>query len=182
MSTEVIQAADVADFFIDLCKDSKHPMTNLRLNKMLYFAQGWHLATYGTPLFSDPIQAWDKGPVIPTIYHANKKYHSKAIPVLQNPGYLRKFDGSNINTFLVDVYNQYEFRSTQSLVSETHAEDSPWKMVFDGTLNKEIPQELIQKHFSELPPLKRFDVRELKHLPIVDADGKLIRAAVINGH
>ena len=47
----MVRAIDVANFFIDRMKDTDDPMTNARLNKFLYFAQGHSLARLGTPLF-----------------------------------------------------------------------------------------------------------------------------------
>ena len=54
---------DVAKFFIGLANDQAVSnqgdlMTNLRLQKLLYFAQGWYLARYGKPLFQEEIEAW----------------------------------------------------------------------------------------------------------------------------
>jgi uncharacterized phage-associated protein len=54
---------DVARFFIDLAqhqneRNSGDLMTNLRLQKLLYFAQGWYLARFGKALFDEPIEAW----------------------------------------------------------------------------------------------------------------------------
>ena len=49
---------DVADFFIDVCNNSTDDqITNLKLNKLLYYAQGCHLARTGKPLFDDKIEA-----------------------------------------------------------------------------------------------------------------------------
>lgn len=55
------KAKDIANFFIDIVnndKNNKYPMTNERLNTLLYFAQGWHLARYNKPLFEEEIEAW----------------------------------------------------------------------------------------------------------------------------
>ena len=70
---------DVAQFFIGLANEQANNeqgdmMTNLRLQKLLYFAQGWHLARYGKPLFDDDIEAWQYGPVVPSVYNAYKQY------------------------------------------------------------------------------------------------------------
>ena len=43
-------------------------MTAMRLHKLLYYCQGWHLAWYGRPLFADRIEAWKYGPVVPAVY------------------------------------------------------------------------------------------------------------------
>ena len=68
---------DVAKFFIGLANEQAEQnqgdlMTNLRLQKLLYFAQGWYLARYGKPLFSDEIEAWTYGPVVPEVYQTYK--------------------------------------------------------------------------------------------------------------
>lgn len=55
------KAKDVANFFVDLAnsdKNNKYPMTNERLNMLLYFSQGWYLARYNKPLFEEKIEAW----------------------------------------------------------------------------------------------------------------------------
>ena len=64
---------NVADFFIDLSiKQSSVgngvPMTNLRLQTLVYLAQGWYLARFGKPLFDAPIEAGQQGPVVREIY------------------------------------------------------------------------------------------------------------------
>ena len=64
------EASDVANFFTNLClDDAEDYITNQKLNNLMYFAQGWSLALLGRPLFSNEIQAWRYGPVIPAIYH-----------------------------------------------------------------------------------------------------------------
>ena len=66
------KAADVADFFIELAQgDENDTITNLRINKLLYFAQAWYMARFDKPLFEEDFEAWDWGLVIPSIY---KKY------------------------------------------------------------------------------------------------------------
>lgn len=42
-------------------------MTNMKLQKMLYYQQGLHLAYFGTPLFDEDLEAWMYGPVVPSV-------------------------------------------------------------------------------------------------------------------
>ena len=71
---------DVADFFIDIAnKNTDDTLTNLKLNKLLYYAQGEYLARTGKPLFDDEIQAWDYGPVVPVIYYKYKRNNANEI-------------------------------------------------------------------------------------------------------
>ena len=47
--------------------------TTMKLQKLLYYCQGWHLAWEGVPLFEEPIEAWANGPVVPSIYKRHRK-------------------------------------------------------------------------------------------------------------
>ena len=75
---------DVAKFFIGYATEQAkngqgEPMTNLRLQQLLYLAQGWHLARYGKPLFEEEIKAWPCGPVVPEVYEAYKHIDCEGI-------------------------------------------------------------------------------------------------------
>lgn len=61
MSQITIQQA--ADYIINACHEDGIAITNLKLQKLLYYAQAWHLALYDTPLFDADFEAWVHGPV-----------------------------------------------------------------------------------------------------------------------
>ena len=63
----------VANFFIEKSKASGVPVDPLKLQKLIYFAHGWHLAVTGEPLLDENVEAWPYGPVVPTVYHEFKK-------------------------------------------------------------------------------------------------------------
>ena len=52
-------AIAVANYFIDKAKADGVPLTHMKLQKLIYFAHGWHLALYGEPLIDEEIQAWE---------------------------------------------------------------------------------------------------------------------------
>ena len=54
-------------------------MTNMKLQKMLYYQQGFHLAYFGTPLFEEDIEAWMYGPVVPSVYEKYKGFGQQGI-------------------------------------------------------------------------------------------------------
>ncbi len=60
----------VAKEFVRLSRsgDEPEPMTGLRLQRLLYLAQGWHFAIREANLFADGLQAWRYGPVVPAVY------------------------------------------------------------------------------------------------------------------
>lgn len=63
-----ITAHDVAEHLLMLAHQHGSFVSNLKLQKLLYYAQGWHLALHGRPLFADPLEAWIHGPVVPSVY------------------------------------------------------------------------------------------------------------------
>ena len=76
-----IKASDVSDLFLCWASIDGDLITNLKLQKLLYYAQAWHLAHFGSPLFSDDIEAWQYGPVIKSIYQKYSKFGNQPIKV-----------------------------------------------------------------------------------------------------
>jgi len=64
-----LPSAAVANYFLDLGLRESIPITPLKLQKLVYFAHGWYLGFTGEPLLNEGIQAWEYGPVIPSLYH-----------------------------------------------------------------------------------------------------------------
>src|SRR4051812_7079696 len=84
-ATQKITAEDVANFF--LCcidEDAGDNISNLKLQKFLYYAQGFHLAMFGVKLFDEPVKAWTHGPVVESIYHKYKGFGAGAIPEVKD--------------------------------------------------------------------------------------------------
>jgi uncharacterized phage-associated protein len=76
-----IFANDVANYFLATVDDvNGDNLSNLKLQKLLYYAQGFHLALNGRVLFPDRILAWELGPVVPALYHKYKQYGANGIP------------------------------------------------------------------------------------------------------
>jgi uncharacterized phage-associated protein len=138
---------DFANFFIDLSlHNEEDPMTNLRLNKLLYFAQGCSLAKRNKPLFDDDIQAWTYGPVIPAVYHCFKSYKKEPIDRVY-----RSYDPSVFSDeefdLLLDVAREFGKFTSPTLVNISHSHSGPWHKVFDNNPGGEIKKEDIKKYF-----------------------------------
>ena len=69
MAERVYAALDVAKYIVDKCTSDKQPVSNLQLQKILYFLQKKYLIDEKRILFSDEIQAWQFGPVVPEVYY-----------------------------------------------------------------------------------------------------------------
>jgi uncharacterized phage-associated protein len=114
-------ASDVAKYFIYTAQEAGDPLTNLKLQKLLYYAQGWHLALFGDALFDERIEAWPHGPVVPPVYGLYKSYRWNAIieetlsPVLDE----------HVTKHLEDVMDTYGVHNGYFLESLTHQE-APW--------------------------------------------------------
>ena len=78
----MISCHDAARFFLSrVDEDAGDLMSNLKLQKLVYYAQGLHLALYDEPLFTEPIESWYHGPVVPELYESYKQYGAGAIPI-----------------------------------------------------------------------------------------------------
>ena len=79
----------IANFFLGLAQKEQVELTPLKLQKLLYFAHGWHLVldSDGDPLLDEDIEAWKYGPVVPSIYHKFKEFRNnpETIPLISYP-------------------------------------------------------------------------------------------------
>lgn len=76
------KAQDVAERLIYEARQRDIEMTPMKLQKLLYYAQGYSLGMNGDPLFSEEIQAWQHGSVVPVVYKIYSKYGSNVITEL----------------------------------------------------------------------------------------------------
>lgn len=160
------KAIDIANFYIGLANDIQDDsIDNLKINKMLYYAQGWSLVKLGHSLFSEDIQAWDYGPVVPEVYHAFKCCGKSSIKEPQDV-----FDESRLNTeeleLLIDVYRTYGKYTGWALKEMTHEKGSPWDQVYQKGMNNVIGIDRVKDYFSRLN-LDSFDVDKI-NLPIIN--------------
>lgn len=104
-------------------------MTNMKLQKMLYYQQGFHLAYFGTPLFDEDIEAWMYGPVVPAIY---EEYKSKGRNGIEpNRELAFSFEQKNELALFNEVCKVYGAYSAIGLMNMTH-EEMPWKSTPTG--------------------------------------------------
>ena len=99
-------------------------MSNMKLQKMLYYQQGFHLAMFGTPLFDDDLEAWMYGPVVPAVYEAYKSHGREGIPA--DPDKCFSFDDTKEAALFDEVYKVYGKFSAIGLMNMTH-DENPWK-------------------------------------------------------
>ncbi|HET9947165.1 MAG TPA: type II toxin-antitoxin system antitoxin SocA domain-containing protein [Patescibacteria group bacterium] len=131
MDTSKYTALQIARYFIK--KSESEPdrakLTNLKLQKILYYAQGWYLANFKKPLFNDRIEAWKYGPAIRVVYQEFKNNGNAVIQENIEDWEIKEIDKIT-KAFLDEVWNVYGKYSGSDLVSLTHSE-IPYKEARD---------------------------------------------------
>ena len=117
-------------------------ISNLKLQKLLYYAQGCYLAITNEPLFDEDLLAWKHGPVVNEVYQVYKKYGSEGIPDNQ-------LESVNIDPqttgILKQVYSSFGQYSAWGLRNMAH-EEMPWNST---NLNDVISLSKIKDYFKE---------------------------------
>jgi len=148
---------DVANYILEVVReespdDDYELISHMKLQKLLYFCQGYSLALCGRPLFPEPIEAWTHGPVCPKLYHLLKNYGPLPITASIDPDkiILNEYEKSIVE-LVYDSYGQY---SASRLRKITH-EEGPWKTTM---INTTITQNDMLKYFESLVEVTPTDI------------------------
>ena len=155
-------AKAVANFFLDLAKEEKKNISPMKLQKLLFFAHGWNLALFDEPLIADAIEAWQFGPVVPSIYHEFKHLRSGAISSRAMSLDLENFkmfepclpsEATQTKALLKRIWEAYGGMSAIDLSNLTHADGSPWALAVAkfGANTRRVPinDESIRTYFKQ---------------------------------
>jgi len=148
----------MSDYMADAAADwviLKSPQaTQLHVQKLLFFFEGWHLALADSPLFEENVYAWKNGPVLKSIWHRFKNFEADPIPaatVRTNPANILS-DG--IQNLFGQIFAKYGGENPGALVGLTHMEGTPWQTVRKkagirrgAQSDIAIPKKLIKDHF-----------------------------------
>lgn len=130
----------IANYFLTRSFEEGVPLSPLKLLKLVYIAYGWNLALKDERLFHEPIEAWEHGPVVPTLYHEFKHYRRNPITELAED-----YDGMMESEFipmvptnagetrliLDKVWAAYNRFTAWALRNKTHEAGGPWASVYD---------------------------------------------------
>ncbi len=143
----------VANWFIENREQAflkQQPLTNLRLQKLVYFAHGWYAGMLQKRLIIDPVEAWKYGPVFPKLYRQLKDFEErpvlKPIPIIDAEAVFAGADwdsskivhlyqpsaGSEAEDVLRQVADIYGNMSAGKLVGQSHAKDRPWRRAIES--------------------------------------------------
>lgn len=153
-------ALDIARYVVNYSNSKDYGITNLKLQKVLYFIQAWFLMKKEERCFRNEIIAWELGPVIPEVYHEFKRFGSSYIPNVKS---FLSIDNDDIWSmkrvaFTDDVINDSdkeiinkivddlsEFSATY-LVKVTHKQ-KPWIDAYAKGKNTIISEESMRNYF-----------------------------------
>lgn len=153
----------VANTFLSIAADNNKSLSNMHLQKLVFFAHGYYMALFNRPLVSDRIEAWEFGPVIKDLYHTFKSYGGKPVSAYYstqdpNTGELvfEMVENSQDLTLIRAVFELLRNKTAIELSEITHRKDTPWAAVYhnakgkSGPVSFEIPNSSIKTYFSEL--------------------------------
>lgn len=135
-------ARQIAEYVISYCVRKGNPISNLQLQKILYFIQGEFYRSTGRILISDEFYAWPLGPVAVDVYDTYCVYGGGKI--------FEKSDFSllpEVAEIVNPIINRRAKQSARQLVDESHRVGGAWKTVFNGNKATIIPKPLIMNEF-----------------------------------
>lgn len=150
----------VANLLLDTADSFGVAISNLALQKLLYFAHAHFLIETGKPLVQGAFEAWTKGPVHPAIYHSFKAAGREPIRIRATrrnvmtgeTGALIPPDHPDVSRHIRKVLDAYGHLSAGLLVAISHAPKGPWATIRDRalhgtTLGARIPDSLTVERF-----------------------------------
>lgn len=141
-------AVDVASYIVGRCANSGRPVTNLQLQKILYYVQLNFLRTYDKCIFEDDILALRHGPAVKEVY--DKYSVCGRHEIVPRAVQAAKETFSEKDRELVDrVTDACLLLDSWELVERSHKAGGPWQQSFDGSLDKVIPKKLMLEYAKE---------------------------------
>lgn len=138
----MVDILDAARYFVCLSYGrKKYSLTPLKLQKLLYLAQGWNFVWDNIAAFEDDFCAWQYGPVNERVYEYFKKYGRSEIP--ESEGIL-KLDDIDVEDTLDAVWREYGSISAYDLVELTHKQE-PWRYAYSEGIR--ITNNSIKEYF-----------------------------------
>lgn len=145
MTSAKVLAYDVVSY----ANERRYKVTNLKLQKMMYYLQGYYAKQFEDALFEDEIVCWPYGPVVPMVYFEFCQFGASEIQIapVDQPFAGRSHQEKR---FLCQIVDACLKLPASVLVEKTHNE-SPWKMAREREI---IPFPSIKAFFSTNDPLE----------------------------
>ncbi len=142
-----MKAVEIAYYLIALAREKGFSITNLKLQKMLYFIQREEIRN-GRVAFEDRIEAWQYRPVIPNVYYRFAGYGPISIVLDINSRDIIMQEDTKIS---VDkIFEEYIGQNVWNMVDETHIKGNAWVIAFDRGYKSEIRVDDIRREIGAL--------------------------------
>lgn len=138
-------AQDVVNFVLQTHRSFGCSVNNFKLQQILYFVQANFLTMHNRPCFSDNIEAWDIGPVVPSVYERYKCYGSDAIPKEE---YSNAPEISYVDRYLIEGIVTTCMNYSAEELSEITKNQSPWLNAYFPQRRNVIPKNSFQPFFA----------------------------------
>lgn len=147
-------ATDLAKYVVHKCNTDNKPITNLQLQKFLYYIQGYFMKRDQVPAFSEEIRNWPYGPVVPDVYFYYNIFGADSIEDPRNYSDIQAavelIQSNRKNKKLIDqIIDSCQSFTVGRLVNKTHQED-PWK---NTKTSETIHPNDIEEYFCNYNPL-----------------------------
>jgi uncharacterized phage-associated protein len=172
---------DVASYILKLAKkdvqEDEYDITHMKLQKLIYYCQGFSLALLDKPLFPEPIKAWKHGPVCQVLYNQLKDSGSMPIYEIGNKESSLDEEEKKIIKLVYSYYGQY---SASKLRNMTHAEH-PWQSVANGSpISRKRIREYFIKKYIEVNPKDMHSMSETEHNETIAALEEIEKTGEVN--
>lgn len=156
MQKKGYDALEVSRHIINYSNDAGYGITNLKLQKLLYFAQAYFLTEKGCPCFRDDIEAWNFGPIVPSVYREYKRYggfYVFSVETYIDPLTLKRkrfedkiisVEDKKLINSVVDAFAEY---SNSCLTDLVHGQ-TPWQEAYRSDQGKIISANTMKRFFS----------------------------------
>ena len=139
-------ARQVANWFVRRAAQDERQLSIMSLLKLTYIAHGWHLEMWKSPLLNNRIEAWQRGPVIPDVYHA---FRRQGVEVSEPVSIVEKPFPDFHDRFLEDIYRLYGHLDAFRLSDLTHEPGSPWEKASQRGHYALMFDDEIKEHYEE---------------------------------
>lgn len=152
----------IANLLLSEFDSARFDVTNLKLNKVLFYVHAFHLVRHRQPLIKNHFEAWEHGPVVRVVYHEFKIFGSA--PITKLAQHLNYETGREeviafgdldpaLREFIMSVASHYMQFTASQLREMTHKSGGPWHQVYTSSpesrgLRDRIPNELIQNYLA----------------------------------
>lgn len=155
----------IANWFLDRAGVEGRSLDPMKVQKLVYFAHGWNLGLTDEPLIDEAVEAWDYGPVVPSLYHEFKEYGSTSITKLATT---LEYEGDakfnlvtprvskadkHTNALLEKIWDVYGAKTGLALSAMTHVPGSPWHIAREqnpGVRSPDIQNTVMAEYFRAL--------------------------------